>query len=57
MAKPRKILGENVDILVLNKAPCLVAFDALRSGIPLVIKDGFVIFKIFIIYQFRCNGF
>ena len=35
-----KILGENVDILVLNKAPSLIAFDALSTAIPLVIKDG-----------------
>lgn len=39
-AETEKILGENVDILVLNKAPSLIAFDALRTGIPLVIKDG-----------------
>ncbi len=35
-----KILGENVDVLILNKAPSLIAFDVLRTGIPLVIKDG-----------------
>ncbi len=34
-----KILGKNVDVLVLNKAPCLVAYDAIQTGIPLVIKD------------------
>jgi predicted nucleotidyltransferase len=39
-AETEKILGENVDIMVLNKAPSLIAFDALRTGIPLVIKDG-----------------
>lgn len=38
-ADTEKILGKNVDILVLNKAPCLVAFDAVHRGIPLVIKD------------------
>ncbi|MCC7212310.1 MAG: DUF86 domain-containing protein [Candidatus Brocadia sp.] len=38
-ADTEKILGKNVDILVLNKAPCLVAFDAVHTGIPLVIKD------------------
>lgn len=34
-----KILGKNVDVLVLNKAPSLIAFDVLRTGIPLIIKD------------------
>lgn len=38
-ADTEKILGKNVDVLVLNKAPCLIAFDAVHTGIPLVIKD------------------
>jgi len=47
-AETEKILGENVDILVLNKAPCLIAFDALRSGMPLVIKDGLLYVRFFL---------
>ncbi|MBI2470624.1 MAG: nucleotidyltransferase domain-containing protein [Planctomycetes bacterium] len=39
-AETEKILGENVDILVLNKAPSLIAFEVLHTGVPLVIKDG-----------------
>lgn len=38
-ADTEKILGKNVDVLVLNKAPSFIAFDVLRTGIPLIIKD------------------
>lgn len=38
-ADTEKILEKNVDILVLNKVPSLIAFDAVHTGIPLVIKD------------------
>lgn len=38
-ADTETILGKNVDILVLNKAPCLIAFDAVHTGIQLVVKD------------------
>ncbi len=38
--KGQALFDSDVDILVLNKAPSLIAFDALRTGIPLVIKDG-----------------
>ena len=38
-ADAEKILGKDVDVLVLNKASSLIAFDVLHTGTPLVIKD------------------
>lgn len=34
-----KIVKRNIDLVVLNKARSLVAFDVLRTGLPIVIKN------------------
>lgn len=44
-----RILKKNVDLLVLNRAPSRVAFDILRTGIPLVIKDKSLYWRFFLL--------
>jgi len=34
-----KIVGQEVDLVVLNRVPCMLVFSILGNGIPLVIKD------------------
>lgn len=34
-----RILGIDTDLVVLNRAPSGLAFDALRTGVPIIIKD------------------
>ncbi|MEW6686359.1 MAG: nucleotidyltransferase domain-containing protein [Candidatus Edwardsbacteria bacterium] len=46
------LLKRNVDLLILNRASPIIAWDAVRTGIPLKIKDR----KFFIDYLLKLSG-
>ena len=44
-----KLLGNTIDLLVLNRIPAFTADNIIRNGIPIIIKDN----KIFLEYMLR----
>lgn len=52
-----KILNKNVDLLILNKAPALLAFDVFRTGKPVVIKDRSLYLRLFLLVSSAAMDF
>lgn len=56
-AGTEKILNKNVDLLILNKAPALLAFDVFRTGKPIVIKNQSLYLRLFLLISSAAMDF
>lgn len=52
-----KLAGQNTDLVVLNRAPSGLAYEILRSGIPLVIKDRNLYWRFFSLVGLAAEDF
>ncbi|MBI5787236.1 MAG: nucleotidyltransferase domain-containing protein [Candidatus Schekmanbacteria bacterium] len=52
-----RIVKKNVDLLVLNRAFSTVAFEVLRTGVPIIIKDRRLYLRFFSRVSFEAMDF
>jgi uncharacterized protein YutE (UPF0331/DUF86 family)/predicted nucleotidyltransferase len=52
-----KLAGQNTDLVVLNRAPSGLAYEILRTGIPLIVKDRNLYWRFFLLVGLAAEDF